>query len=206
MGKAPGSDRTVPDNFMKKSQRNEKVKTLEEVRRENPTALKPTALKTKHRPAVPRADEAPVHNLVSTKNFIVANAVETILAAPKKVTQGTKDYLRKEDYGKTPKYLQQIRQDIDQEYEYIRALEQQREEEMASQVRPLEEGERQSLIQGLKQKWEQVNTEYQASTHVLKLDTIGKIKRKEKWEAELSQIEKDIEKLNRRNIQVDAYG
>jgi len=33
---------------------------------------------------------------------------------------------------------------------------------------------------------------------------VGKVKRKEKWEAELSQIEKDIEKLNRQNIAVDG--
>lgn len=33
--------------------------------------------------AVPKRDEKPIHGLVSDKNFIVANAVENILAAPK---------------------------------------------------------------------------------------------------------------------------
>lgn len=32
-----------------------------------------------------------------------------------------KDYLKKEDYGKVPKYLQHIKQDIETEYQYIRS-------------------------------------------------------------------------------------
>jgi hypothetical protein len=32
------------------------------------------------------------------------------------------------------------------------------------------------------------------------LDSHGKIYRKEKWESELQQIEKDIERLNKKNI------
>merc|ERR1712151_525747 len=109
-----------------------------------------------------------------------------------------------EDYGKTPKYLEHIKNDIQSEYEYIMQLQQDRADMMRPQVHDLDESERQNLISGLKSKWEAVNTEYQATTHLTKLDTIGKIKRKEKYEAELSQIEKDIEKLNKRNIMVDA--
>ena len=36
-------------------------------------------------PPVPRITEKPIMNLVSSKNFVTANAVENILAAPKKV-------------------------------------------------------------------------------------------------------------------------
>merc|ERR1712008_246002 len=158
----------------------------------------------KHKPAVPKKGEEPVMNLVTSKNFIVANAVETILAAPKRVSQGAKDYLQKEDYGKVPRYLQHIRKDIDSEYDYIRQLEQQREDMNQSMVRPMSEEERLGLIDGLKAKWEQVNTEYQGTTHLTKLDTIGKTKRKEKYEAELQQIEKKIEKKKRANIHSNA--
>ena len=35
---------------------------------------------TAPKPAVPKRDEKPIHGLVSDKNFIVANAVENILA------------------------------------------------------------------------------------------------------------------------------
>jgi len=203
LGKQPGSHKPDPSGFMKTGTRNEKVKTLTQVKMENPELLQPSQLRTRLKPGVPRLDEAPVLNLVTSKNFVVANAVETILAAPKKVSQGAKDYLNKEDYGKVPKYLKHIKSDIDAEYNYIASLQQAEEEACRPAVQDMAEEERIDLIEGLKSRWEQVNTEYQAGTHITKLDTIGKIKRKEKYEAELSQIEKDIEKLNRRNIVVD---
>ena len=43
--------------------------------------------------------------LVSDKNFIVSNAVENILAAPKIPSSENKDYLKKNNYGRVPKYL-----------------------------------------------------------------------------------------------------
>merc|ERR1719343_1521841 len=109
---------------MKKNAKTEKVASLAEAKQTQPDKLKPSTLSTRNMPPVPRAkDTPPVMNLVTSKNFVVANAVETILAAPKKVSQGTKDYLCKEDYGKVPKYLQHIKADIEAEYEYIRQLE-----------------------------------------------------------------------------------
>mmetsp|Transcript_30427 Transcript_30427/g.56843 ORF Transcript_30427/g.56843 Transcript_30427/m.56843 type:complete len:278 (+) Transcript_30427:94-927(+) len=200
MGRPLGTVRNVPDDFMKKGTKVGTVATLGEVKRTSPEKLKPSELKPKLKPDVPRLSDQPVMNLVSSKNFVVANAVEAILAAPNKVSQGAKTYLEKEDYGKVPKYLKHIKKDIEAEYDYIRALQDQEERAMSSQVMGLPEEERVSLINGLKAKWESVNTEYQASTHLVKLDTVGKVKRKEKYEAELSQIERDIEKLNREGI------
>merc|ERR1711904_187019 len=173
------------------------------VKREQPHLLQPTTLKTKNKPSIPKAHDNPIMNLVTSKNFVVANAVETILAAPKKTSQGAKDYLHKEDYGKIPKYLGHIKQDIDAEYEYIRQLQAPEEEQRNSNSRLLGDEEKHNLIQGLKAKWDQINTDYQAITHLTVLDTMGKVRRKEKYEAELAQTEKDIEKLNRKNIYVD---
>jgi len=205
-GKQPGALKNDPASYMKGGAKTEKVRSLAEVKRENPEQLQPTQLAKRVMPPVPRHDEAgPPMNLVTSKNFVVANAVETILAAPKKVTQGAKDYLNKEDYGKVPKYLTHIKDDINAEYEYIRQLQEAHDEQNAPMVKPLDDKERLDLIEGLKAKWEAVNTEYQGQTHLTKLDTTGKKARKEKYEAELSQIEKDIEKLNRKNIVVDSY-
>eukprot|EP00747_Dinoflagellata_sp_TGD_P118517 gnl/TRDRNA2_/TRDRNA2_172836_c0_seq2.p1 gnl/TRDRNA2_/TRDRNA2_172836_c0~~gnl/TRDRNA2_/TRDRNA2_172836_c0_seq2.p1 ORF type:complete len:309 (+),score=77.98 gnl/TRDRNA2_/TRDRNA2_172836_c0_seq2:91-927(+) len=205
LGKAPGSYRNDSTNYMKKgSKSGGTVPSLKEVKKEQPHLLQPSSLQPRIKPPVPRRDEAPpVMNLVTSKNFVVANAVETILAAPKKVSEGAKDYLNKEDFGACPKYLQRIKQDIAAEYDYIRGLQEQAEEANRPQVRALDDEERLALIEGLKAKWEQVNTNYQAGTHLTKLDTVGKLRKKEKYEAELSQIEKDIEKLNKRNILVD---
>jgi len=204
MGSVPGTSKNQPVAYLKSASKSGgKVKSLSEVKREAPEQLAPTKLKPKLKPGIPDQEETPVMNLVTSKNFVVANAVETILAAPKNVSQGGRDYLKKADYGRTPTYLTHIKNDIKEEMDYIGELQRQQAEYNTSQVKPLSEEERQYLIHGLKAKWEQVNTEYQASTHMTKLDTIGKTKRKEKYEAELSQIEKDIEKLNRKNIQVD---
>lgn len=204
LGREPGTGHPDPANYIKKFQRSEKVAPLAEVKRTHPELLQPKELKSHTRSGgPPKKGEEPIMNLVTSKNFIVANAVEVILAAPKKVSDGVKDYLHKDDYGKVPKYLTHIKKDIEAEYEYIRQLQQQREDEQRPQVRALDEAERQSLLDGLKAKWEKVNTEYQATTHLTKLDTMGKIKRKEKYEAELSMIEKDIERLARKNIMVD---
>merc|ERR1712046_403548 len=79
------------------------------------------------KPPVPRRDEKPIMNLVSSKNFVTANAVENILAAPKKVGQEVKDYLHKADYGCVPAYLNKIKKDIAEEYEYIRKLQEEEE-------------------------------------------------------------------------------
>lgn len=204
-GLARGQYGDRPDAYMKKGTKTGgKVLTLAEMKREHPDALVPQELKPSNRAhgGPPPRSEQPVMNLVSSKNFVVANAVEVILAAPKKLPEAPKDYLQKEDFGKVPRYLTHIKQDIDAEYNYIKELQQQREQAEADRIRPMSEDERQGLLEGLKAKWEQVNTAYQAGTHMTKLDTMGKMKRKEKNEAELSQIEKDIERLSKKNIVV----
>lgn len=203
MGRAPGSYVPDPQNRTQASKAM-KVATLSEVRKDNPDLLQPSQLKAKTRPAVPKASEAPVCNLVSQKNYIVANAVNTILSAPKKVSDGARDYLNKDDYGKVPQYLTKVKQDIDEEHAYIHNLQLQQEEASRAKVRQLQDGERDNLIVGLKAKWEQVNTDYQGMSHLTKLDTVGKTRRKEQMEAKLSQIEKDIEKLSKKNILVHA--
>jgi len=197
-----GNDAT---NFMKKMSKSCSVPSLAEVKKSNPDLLVPKTLHSSSKKGGPpkRGDVKPVMNLVTSKNFIVANAVETILSAPKKTSVEVKDYLKKEDYGKVPRYLTQVKNDIDAEYEYIRQLEQQRMDEEASSIRGIDDEERLALIAGLKQKWEQQNTEYQRETHKLKIESMGEIKRKEKNEALLQLYEKDIEKLSKRGLAVD---
>ena len=72
--------------------------------------------------AVPKISEKPIMGLVSDKNFIVSNAVENILAAPKLPGNSNKDYLKKKNYGKVPKYLQTIKKEIEDEYQLVREM------------------------------------------------------------------------------------
>ena len=57
-------------------------------------------------------------NLKSNKNFIISNAVENILSAPKVMKQDD-DWLTKKQYGQTPEYLTNIKGNIQTEYKMI---------------------------------------------------------------------------------------
>jgi predicted transcriptional regulator len=142
-------------------------------------------------------------NLVSGKNYVVANAVDAILSAAKNTNIAQKNYLHKSDYGQVPKYLSAIKTDISKEYDTIRKLKQAEDEGSKAKVKLLPEEERRRLIEALKAKWEKVNIDYQATTHMTKLDTIGKIRRKEQYERQLAEIERDLEKLGKGYIFVD---
>ncbi len=60
----------------------------------------------------------------SDKNFIVTNAIENILSTAKKPKENT-DYLKKKDYGKTPTYIENIKESIGNEYKMIQNLHEQ---------------------------------------------------------------------------------
>lgn len=194
-GKKKGEAKPNPGVFTKKG---------EGIMRQ--TKLVPTVKKEKlkNRPPVPKKDEKPIMGLTSDKNYIVANAVENILAAPKvKENQGV-DYTKKRDYGATPKYLQKIKKEIDQEYELVREMQMEDEQQRDRDKFLLPDDEREELIKALKKKWEVVHKQYQEITHVQKIDTVGLRRKKENCEAELKQLEKDIDKLSKKFIFVDT--
>ena len=91
--------------------------------------------------AIPAKDEKPIHGLVSDKNFIVANAVENILAAPKLPATKEKDMLKKKTYGQVPKYVTKIKNEIEDEYNLIREMqiEEQNERDRQKMLMPEEE-------------------------------------------------------------------
>jgi len=134
--------------------------------------------------------------LQTTKNFLVANAVENILAVPKKVDDENPRYVSKKDYGVVPSYLDDVKQAIEEEKAVLREY---LEEEVSTEDGPtaveMPAKERRALILKLKKKWDSVNHEYQKISHQTILDTINKLKKKEFFEATLESLEKTIEKL-----------
>ena len=80
------------------------------------------------KPPVVGKDDQPIMGLKSNKNFIVSNAVENILAPPKTIPQ-KRNYREKKDYGRVPAYLNQIKENIQTEYQTIKQM-QQMEDEM----------------------------------------------------------------------------
>jgi hypothetical protein len=76
-------------------------------------------LKTKTRAPVPKRDEKPVMGLSSNKNFITTNAVEVILAKPKKVPQEEFVWTSRPGYGSVPVYLRRNKAKIREEREQL---------------------------------------------------------------------------------------
>jgi len=155
--------------------------------------------------ALPKRDEKPIMGLKTSKNYVLANKVENMLAQPRVIEEPV-DWVKKKEYGAVPRYLERIKEQTQREYEHLRALQQQEQEQQDSEKFVLSEEELQELREGLKAKWFEVNKKYQLLTHKATLDTIGQRRRKEDCEKELNQLEKDLEKLNRGNVIVDARG
>jgi gas vesicle protein len=154
----------------------------------------------KTREPVPSKDDRPILGITTSKNFIVSNAVEAILQAPRRPVQKELNYLKKEDYGKVPAYLTQVKDEIRRENDMIERYvkEQMGEVERTPETfEELTEEERYTLLEELKNKWDHVNAKYQKQTHLVTLDTTGQVRRKEHMEAELNQLEHDIERLQR---------
>jgi hypothetical protein len=110
------------------------------------------------------------------------------------------DFLKKEDYGKVPAYLSQVKEEIRRENEMIARYVSAKLGELDDEPHNSEEMndfERQELIDALKIKWDKVNAQYQRTTHLVKLDTTGQIRRKETLEGQLKQLEEDISRLER---------
>lgn len=101
MGAAKGTIRPDVTTFKKKGTGNPVLIQKKQVNK----TMRPGDRKQ----AVPKRDEKPIHGLVSDKNFIVANAVENILAAPKLPARQDQDFLKKKTYGKVPKYVTKIK-------------------------------------------------------------------------------------------------
>eukprot|EP00899_Mesostigma_viride_P016660 jgi/Mesvir1/24996/Mv16953-RA.1 len=188
-GPAQGALRPDPHSFTKKHEKEPKLG--------EPTLTHP---KPKVKPPIPK--DEPVYGLVSSKNFITANAVENILSSTK-VKEEPKRMIDKKDYGQVPKYLTKVKQQVAQEQAQIEEFHQR----MANANNPqkdtvtrMSEEERQELIRGLKDKWQKINEAYQRLP--MTLDTPAKKKRKEEYEAQLIQIDKDIELLSRRVVLV----
>ena len=149
------------------------------------------------KPAVPSREDKPIQGLKTSKNYIHCNAVEIINSEPKKCGTPDVSFLAKEDYGKVPAYLAKVKARIQNEKELVNQFVQEQfvGPDVHQQHQTMNEGERQDLIVMLKQRWGEVNAEYQKYCHKVILDTPGEIKRKASQEAELEALERDIELL-----------
>lgn len=156
------------------------------------------------KPAVVKREEQGVLKR-NEHHFIEENAVAAIVATNKMNRKEEKTTLKHEEFGHVPTYLQEVKKVVDQEKEYLRKLiesEKEEENKNKTKTRIMPEEERQQLLAALKAKWEEVNHEYQGITHMVALDTLTKIRRKEQFESQLQQLEKSIDKLSKKVVYV----
>ena len=122
---------------------------------------------------------------------------------PRIVDKGEENYLEKEDYGRVPSYLGDVKEEIRREKDMIdRYVKEQMgiEDLEPEQFDELDENDRDELVDKLKQKWASLNNKYQMGTHLVSLDTAGQVRRKEQLENALTQVETDIERLSKGSI------
>ena len=124
--------------------------------------------------------------------------------APKLPAAKDKDYLKKRNYGKAPKYISKIKGEIEDEYNLVREMQIEEQNALDRQKMLMPEEERQELIAALKKKWEQLHHKFQTESIHSKLDTLGKKNRKENLEKEMDQVEADIKKLSKNYIFIDT--
>merc|ERR1712159_766884 len=185
-----------PQNFLKSY-------TREDNKLPEPTKFQYTDAIEK-KPAVPRRTERPVLGLVTSKNFITCNAVENILAVPKKTDVRQVSYMNKKGYGKVPAYLEKVRAEIQDEYNYIQQMQEAYDEQGDDgqcRTRMMANDEKMAMLEGLKTNWDRINKAYQTLSFTL--DTPAKKQRKEEFEAQLEQIERDIEKLSKGTLFIE---
>ncbi|KAK7109176.1 enkurin-like [Littorina saxatilis] len=159
-----------------------------------------------NRPPVPGRTNQPLMGLKTNKNFITTNAVENITSVPKKPAKKFVDtkngdahnlipsglqpvFVHKKNFGEVPVYLNKRNEEVKRAQEEYDAYVS--EHFRRGALRSLTNDERQIIIDGLKANWEDVHERYQGISVVT--DTTPKKNRKERMEAHMKQLEKDIE-------------
>ncbi|CAD8068991.1 unnamed protein product [Paramecium primaurelia] len=158
--------------------------------------------RNKLKPLVPRSIEKPTMGLQSNRNFIATNKIDVILKSPRQQQEDT-NWLTKKDYGQIPLYLSQIKDQLQQSYLEEQNYAKQQLEAQNDKLQLLQEEELQQIREGLKQRYDEVNKQYQQYTHLKKFDTVGLKRRKEQFEKELIQLEKDMDKMKKQYVFVE---
>lgn len=180
------SDELSPKEFLKKSASQKAA-----------SASSAPALTSKHeklKAPIPKKEEKPVMGLKTDKNFVVANAVENILAIPKKQTVQQPRAVERADYGAVPEYIHKIKSELKTQYALVDSYKQRKaqEEERFAQ---LDAAELQSLKAGLQRRWEILNKEFQ--TMGFSVETYSQKRHQDDVEVELRAVEAALQKINK---------
>lgn len=166
-------------------------------------AVVQTHIRVKTKPLVPNKDETPLMGLTSNKNFIKENKENTINLRPPEQKE-TINFCTKKDFGQVPEYLHIVKQQVSDELELVKRVEQERNKKSERYIK-LSPEERKKLKNNLIIKYEQINHEYQKITYIPPRieDTISLKNKRNYCESQLAQIEKYLAMLNKDDILID---
>lgn len=151
----------------------------------------------KVKPDIPK--DIPVHGLKTDKNFVVANAVENILAIPvKNIPAAEPRPTQREDYGKVPEYLKSVKEDINSRRSVIQAFSHQMRaaNERWTELTPEELEE---LRVGLQRQWDLTNKEYQSKGYS-NVQTASQKTHQVNLEKHLMALEVAMQKISRNHV------
>uniref|UniRef100_A0A8C8RY87 Enkurin, TRPC channel interacting protein n=1 Tax=Pelusios castaneus TaxID=367368 RepID=A0A8C8RY87_9SAUR len=192
-----------PKNFLQKHSKEPKLPGKRDEGRKRILAI----------PPVPQMTDHPLMGIQSKKNFINTNAADVIMGVAKKPQpisvdrrQGDKylletsglvpKYINKKDYGLTPKYVIKRNEEVKRAQEEYDAYVKETLRQKA--MKRLSDEERENLLQGLKKNWEEVHHEFQGLS--VEIDTLPKKIHKERLEAQMKQLEHDINIIEKHKI------
>ncbi|XP_034022141.1 enkurin isoform X2 [Thalassophryne amazonica] len=182
----------APDKFLKKHSK--ESRPLKEVDHDTCTMKKP---------AVPLRADRPLMGQQRNTDFIKTNKTIPLMTQKLKpaftdTSRGHKQrledsglvpkYIKKKDFGEIPEYLQHFNEEVQRaQEEYDNYVKEQKEK---GAMKCLSAEERQTILEDLKMKWEELHHEYQGLPVVI--DTPRKKSQKERLDAAMNQLEKDI--------------
>ncbi|XP_065176035.1 enkurin-like [Sycon ciliatum] len=204
-------------SYLKKHSKEHRVEELGTTRKtaESESLLRSfgaTSTKTSTKPAVPRHTERPAMGVKTHKDFITHNAVKAISSVPTRpqpklvdaptgTTKVLEDqrtdagllpkYVNKQGYGEVPKYLQTRKAVMDEAQDNYDAYVARRQK--ANELATIQDKDRDNVLEGLKKHWQELQHQFLGLSVVT--DTLPKKARKERIEAEMKQLENDIQTI-----------
>ena len=186
-----------PHNFLKKTNMGSTGKGESQHQQHYSPATFKRGPEGEKKPAVPKREEKPVMGLSTDKNFVVANAVENILAVPKKQAAQETRAVDKNTYGRVPTYIQKTKAELQKQYALVDKFGASGKQ-VEDKFTQLSAGEVSELRAGLQKRWDILNKEFQ--TMGFNLETRTQKKRQETVEGELRALEAALAKVNKPNI------
>ncbi|KAG0612302.1 hypothetical protein M758_6G016800 [Ceratodon purpureus] len=198
-GRPPGSSTRRPRRFLKKHSKEPRLSDPHRIIRNGGGSVSDRCMSKKD-PLPDLEKNPPKYGLKSDTDYITANAVMVIRAKPNRAHWPKKEKPPMTDpgFGRLPAYLTKRKKELAQKASKNSPKNQ--GECQHPGTRRLDGDEKQTIINGLKIKWAVLNAEYQRLPFIA--DTDAQKIRRNRYEDELENLQRDISLLSRKVVLV----